>query len=120
MGIFGENVANQLEEVKEYLSLQYDLFKIDVSEKLIVIITFFITLISVLIVVFAILLFLAFSIAFYLGTLWQNLWLGFLTISLVYMIIGGLLLVFRKPLILQPILRFILKVIYNDNGVKRK
>lgn len=60
-------------------------------------------------------LFISFSLAQVFAELWGHQWLGYLSITLIYLFIGLVLVVFRKKLLIRPIMnKFIKQILSKD------
>jgi len=78
-------------EIKTYLETRYNIARLDITEKIIVVISLILQVIIIVMLVSVILFFLSFALANFLGTYWNNPGLGFLTVTGLYIL---LLLIF--------------------------
>lgn len=108
-----EQISGLTKETLDYLNIRLKLAKIEGVEKSVLLFTFIIKIVILLIVGCTIGLFLSLAIALYLGKLWNNMHYGFLVISAFYVILGLLIYTNREKLITAPILRFMVRKIFN-------
>ena len=107
------------EEGKLYLKQRIDLTKLEATEKIVILASMFFTFLTVLLLFIYFWLFLSFSLAIYLGSIWQNNALGFLAMSGIYLIFMVLLIVLRKKIITKPILKAVLKIIFKSKFTQK-
>lgn len=98
------------ETAKRYLALKSEDLKLTASEKITVLLSTLIVCIVVTVLCAAILLFLTFAAANWIGESLGLAW-AYLIIAGCYAILVGLVFLMRKPLIIDPVSRFITKVI---------
>jgi len=109
-------VFDKLEgKFKKYFDLRINLFKLDLSLRLADSLSIFLVVIIVMISVMAIIIFLGIAFSVYLGKLYGNPELGFLTVAGIYVVLIFVVTVFRKKLIQQPFSRLIYDQITNDD-----
>ncbi|MCB0666363.1 MAG: phage holin family protein [Saprospiraceae bacterium] len=89
---------------KVYGEQQFKLIKLDVAERFSRVTAGLALLLVLFVVILFILLLFSVALGIYLGELWQSYTTAFLSIAGFYVFIGILLLVFRKSLIVNPIL----------------
>jgi len=90
-------------EIKTYLEIKYNLARLDVTEKIIVIMTLVIQVFIFVMLSSVILFFLSLALGNYLGNCLNDIGLGFLIVTGIYGLILLLFIVFRKPLIINPL-----------------
>lgn len=117
---FSESVSTMSEHVKEYVDLRIDLLKLILVEKL----SRLTSLLLLLILILVILLFggVFFGLAF---VLWYGqhagpMWAGALIVTGGLILTGILLLVFRKKLLLNPVVSQLSKIIMEEEGDERE
>jgi len=106
-------VDNLYKDVKEYLDLKYRFIKLEATEKTVKALSSIVFLIVILFLVSIVFLFLALALAFYLGRVWNDNYLGFTTVAGIFMFLALLLFIFRKSLIINPIQHNIIESIFN-------
>lgn len=109
-----EQITEFVGDAKKYIETRYDLARLEATEKIVLLTSFYITFFSILLLIVIFILFLSLSLAFYLGSLWNDVALGFLTVSGIYFILGTLFVVLRKKLITQPILKYMLQLMFKE------
>lgn len=114
------NLSNHLssiyKDLKAYIDARYRYIKLDASEKLIRIVSS-LTLIVVLILIFSLaLLFFFIAMAFYIGNILHDNFLGFLIVAGIFVFLLLLLILLRKPLIVHPIQKSMLKSIFKPEN----
>ena len=110
-----ENVSELVEYYKQYIQLRLKKAKISISEKFIDAIagiTFGIVFWFILLFV---LIFLGFSFAFWYGEKYGNLSMGFLITAGIYLLLGCIFYLLRKPLIFDPLARKLSDVLEIEN-----
>jgi len=117
---FLDEIATLVADIRQYLDDKYKLAKLDVIEKLLLLSTALIVIMCVFFFIASFALFLSFSLAYYLGDLWNSKTLGFTTVAGIYFLFGIILIVFKKYLIAQPVLKYLLKVFFKQNPKTKK
>lgn len=109
-----DNLQTLFIEVKKYVNLQKDYIKLDIVQKLTVLISTLVLILSIMILGMIALFYLSFTLAYVLEP-----HVGGLTIS--YAIISGCILlliagiyIFRQRLIMRPLTRFLANLFIND------
>ena len=104
-------------EVKDYLKLQGDYVKIDIVEKITKILSMLLFILVVLVLAMGLLFYLLFSLAYILGPE-----IGFVAsfaiIAGIYLVLLITMIVFRKSLIINPLLRIIIGMFYEDDKIE--
>jgi hypothetical protein len=110
----GKELFKLFKDLKGYLEIQLDIFKLEFIEKFV---EFFSTFYSffILLVIFALIfLFISLGAAFYIGDVFKSLPLGFISIGVFYIIMAFLFLILRKRLITRPLIRFFSKIFFQN------
>ena len=108
---FSYEIGKLIQETKEYLDLKYDIARLDITEKIVVLFSVFYSFMIFIILVPGIFMFLSFALAYYLGLIFGGYHWGFLAVGGLYFIIAIIFLIFRKRLITKPLVRFLSKLI---------
>lgn len=109
-----ESISQLIEEIKHYIGLQREYVKLDVVEKLVLLISVLI-LIGILLLLGAMVLFyLSFTAAYFLST-FIGLAGGFGIITVICLIIFLLVFTFRKKWIEKPLTKFMANILLNEN-----
>lgn len=108
---FSYEIGKLIQEIKEYLDLKYDIARLDITEKLVVLFSVFYSFMIFIILVPGIFMFLSFALAYYLGLIFGGYHWGFLFVGGLYFIFAIIFIIFRKRLITKPLVRFLSKLI---------
>ena len=104
-------------EVKDYMKLQDDYVKIDIVEKITKILSMLLFILVVLVLAMGLLFYLLFSLAYILGPE-----IGFVSsfaiIAGIYLILLVVIVAFRKSLIINPLLRIIVGMFYEEEKIE--
>lgn len=102
-----DNFKQLYGEVKKYIELQGEYVKVEIVEKMTILLSTLLIIGLVLVLVMAVLFYLCFSLAYTLETFFGSLAMSFSVISGIYILLIVLLLVFRKSLVINPLVRFL-------------
>ena len=102
------------EEGKKYLTLQFDYVKLTATEKISLIGSMTLVLILALIFMTGAMFYLSFALVYlmepYIGLMWS-----YAVLAGIALVCAVVVIVFRTPLIINPITRFLTKVLLSDN-----
>lgn len=115
-----EQVKNIFEELKDYIELRYNLGRLQLTEKIVLITSFFITFFVILMIFLVFFMFLSFSLAFYLGHIMNYVPYGFLAVGAIYFVIGIVVYTLRKTMITNPVLKLMLRIMFKSDDKKSK
>ncbi|MBN2173635.1 MAG: phage holin family protein [Bacteroidales bacterium] len=115
-----ENLSELKEAAKKYIQANIDLVKIRLMEKLIRTGTYFFSVITVIIVIAFILMSLTLAFSFWYGKYYDDLVGGFLISAGFYILIGLALIIFRKSIFTNSIIRNLAKILFSDNEKEKK
>lgn len=107
-------------ETKAYVQRRMELARYDLTGKLIAIFSALCLSIAILIVMAVAFLFLSFSLVQALATAWHNEAAAYLVVGLAYVLVGGIIYLFRKPLVYNPMANFIGKLFLDDHQSHRE
>ena len=114
-----ESIGKLLLEFKKYLELQKEFVKLDVTEKMTVILSAILIVTVLLLLGSIVLLFLTFALAYYLGDVLGSLSLGFGLISAFILLLTVIFYLNRNRMVIQPMARFMTKLILTkEDGSK--
>ncbi|VBB48442.1 conserved hypothetical protein [uncultured Paludibacter sp.] len=105
-------------DAKEYVKLQTDYLRIQSVEKLTILISTLLIIIVAVVLLAGALFYLFFTLAYALAPVVGGLAVSFGIITLFYLIIAILLLVFRNKWIVNPILNLLMKLFYEKSEEK--
>jgi hypothetical protein len=111
-----DNFQQLYNDIKKYVELQTDYVKIEFVEKLTILLSTLLLVTLIILLVIFVLFYLFFSLAYSLETVVGGLAVSFCIISVIYLILIGLLLAFRKQIIVNPLVRFLSKLFLNKTN----
>lgn len=109
-----QSIKQLLLESKEYYELQKQILKLDVAEKLTVLLSGLAIAVVCLVLGSLALFFLTFASAYWVGNLLGNQPMGFAAIALLFILIMYIVYLQRNKWIIQPMARLIVKLFIND------
>jgi len=118
-GKISDNFSSLTENVKDYIDLRIDYFKLVLTEKLARLTSFFLIAIIFFILAMFLLLFLSLAFVFWFGEEWGPSWVGALIVTAVYVVGGALVYVKRKTLFINPLVSHLTKILmeeHHENG----
>jgi hypothetical protein len=102
-----ESFQQLYDDVKKYVELQTEYVKVEVVEKMTILLSTLLIIGLVIILAIAVLFYLCFSLAYTLQTFFGSLAVSFAVISGIYILLIIFLMVFRKKLVINPLVRFL-------------
>ena len=114
-----DKIISLFEQLKSYLELRAEHLRLTAGEHLIKLMGAFILRIIIVWVIFFFLFFCGLAFAYWFGKETGHLALGFLITAGMYLLLGLLIYVYRKPLIFNPLTRVFFKINgldKNNNG----
>ena len=102
-----ENLQQLYADVKNYVELQTEYVKVEFVEKLTIILSALLIIGLIIVLVIAALFYLFFSLAYTLQPLLGSLAASFAIISGIYVVLIGLFVMFRKQIVINPLVRFL-------------
>lgn len=111
-----ENLQQLFVEFKKYLKLQKEYTKLEITEKLSILLSALVLLSVVIILCMVALFYLSFALAYILDPLVGGLMVSFSIIAAFHLLLVLLVITFRKKLIINPMVNFIAGLFFeNDN-----
>lgn len=107
-----ESVGEAYGYAKAYIDQQIEYTKLDIAERLSTAISSAITAVIVLQLVFFVLGFLSLALGVYLGQRMSSYAQGFLIVGGIYGVLTFFIVLFRRPLITNPVLSRIIKIFF--------
>ncbi len=107
-----ESVGEAYGYAKAYIDQQIEYTKLDIAERLSTAISSAITAIIVLQLILCVLGFLSLSLGLHLGQLMNSNVQGFLIVGLIYAAVTFIVVLFRRPLVTNPVLSRIIKIFF--------
>ena len=112
-----ENFQQLYDDLKKYVELQTDYVKVEFVEKMTILLSTLLIITLVIILAIAALFYLFFSLAYALVPVVGSLAISFFIISGIYLLLIALLFLFRKKLIVNPLVRFLSKLFLNKTNI---
>lgn len=106
-----QNLNNLWTEIKTYFSLQIDYTRLTATEKLATILSMVALVGIALVLAVCAIFYLSFALVHYLSEVVGSMWGAHLIVAGIFILLLILLFVFRKPLVINPVARFITKVL---------
>jgi len=108
-----ESIAQLIEVVKHYLTLRSEYMKLDAIDKVVSLLKAATLAIVFFLIIVAVLMYFSFALAFWLAT-YTGAATAFLVIGGIHFIIFILFVIFRKPWIEKPLVRFLANLLLNQ------
>lgn len=102
-----------LNQAKAYMSLKYDYSKLTVAEKLSVLLSRVVLLAIAILLGIGALLFISFALATALAEATQRAALAYCIVAGIWVLAGLLLYIFKTALVVNPVTRFVTKLMFN-------
>lgn len=110
-----DNIETLFKEIQHYILLQRDFLKLQMVEKLTIIASALIVLLFVGVLSLAGLFYLSIALVHTLAPMVGGLTWGYTIVGIAFLLMALGLYLFRKPLIIRPIIRFLGRVLLQDN-----
>ena len=105
-----ENFQQLYDDVKKYIQLQTEYVKVEFVEKLTVLISALLIIFLIIILIMGVLFYLFFSVAYLIEPIVGSLAGSFSIISAFYLLLTFLFFMFRKRLVINPLVRFLTRL----------
>ena len=109
-----DNISEVVDASKTYIEANLKLFKLSLLERLSKVVSLIISTTLVMLVGMLFVLFLSLSAAIFIGSLLNDMALGFLIMGLFFLVIVLFLWAKRKTLVLNPIIRTLNDIVFED------
>lgn len=109
-----------LNDTKEYISLRYDLLRLEVLEKLSLILSLFILIVISVMLALAAFVYFSLAFAYYLKSLLGSMTPGLCIIGGIFILILILIVAFRKQFIINPLIKRISKILFKDTDYQNE
>lgn len=114
-GNLSDNVSSISDGVKEYINLRVDLVKLLVTEKIALVASLAAIAIMMFLLIMFLLLVLSMSFVYWFSISQMGpAWLGALLVAGFYLFFAGIVILFRNPIIVNPIIRKLTKLFMED------
>jgi Ni,Fe-hydrogenase I cytochrome b subunit len=110
-------IEETVDSVKDYVNIRYELAVLKASDKLAHIGSNTISFVPIIFLSILTVFMLSFGLAFYLNTVFESQYCGFLIIGGGYFVIAFFLICVRKKLIAKPFRNKIIKELFKDNSL---
>jgi len=112
------NYFNQTGKVaKEYLETRLDLIKLQAAGKLSKALALFFSLILAFLLFFFVVVFLGMVLGFWIGEMTNSFTIGFSCSAALFIVLLGILLIFRKPLIQVPLSNILIRELMSEMDI---
>ncbi len=108
-----KEINNLFKDIQKYIGTNFNLAKISASEWIIKFLYPLISFLIMIVLVALFLMFISFSGAFYLSNVLNSKTLGFAIISLVYLVLIVIFLIFKKRIVIKPLAKFIINMFFH-------
>ena len=115
-----ERIADFVEEAKDWLSIHTEYTKLEIIDKVVQICTILVLTIIFMFFVTIILIYLSFAAAYALEPLIGSLPLGFLLVSIFYVLLLILTFYKRHSWVEKPLVRFLVEILINNKNNEEK
>ena len=109
-----DNLQSLFAEVKHYVDLQKDYIKLDITHKLTVLLSTLMLILVMVVLGMIALLYLSFTLAYVLEPLVGGLTVSYAIITGFILVVIGVIYLFRRKFIVQPLTNFIANLFLND------
>lgn len=109
-----DNLQQLFSEFKKYLILQKEYTKLEITEKLSILLSALVLLLVVIILGMVALFYLSFALAYILASLVGGLMISFSIIACFHFLLILLIIIFRKRLIINPMVNFIAGLFFDN------
>lgn len=109
-----DSLQSLFTEVKHYVDLQKDYAKLDITHKLIILLSTLILILVLVVLGMIALFYLSFTLAYVLEPLVGGLTTSYAIITGAILLLGILIYLFRQKLIIQPLTNFLANLLLND------
>lgn len=110
-----KEVEELTESIQQYVQTNFKLMKLQTAERSSVIGSALFTVLLVGIMAVLFIFFISLGASFYISTLFRNAYSGFILVAGIYLLIGLVLLIYRKKLVEKPMRDVIIRKIYSKN-----
>ncbi len=115
-GPISDNISSLTENVKDYINLRIDLFKLVITEKISRVVSAFLIAVVFFILAMFMLLFLSLAFMFWFGEVVGPTWAGALIVTALYVIAGLIIYRKRHQIFLNPLVTQITKVLMEEDS----
>lgn len=110
-----ENLRQLFAEFKKYLSLQKEYTRLEVTEKISVLLSMLIVILLIVILGMMALFYLSFTLAYLLAPVVGGITVSFSIVAALYVLLGILLITYRKRLVIDPMVKFIAQLFMKNS-----
>jgi len=106
-------------DFRKYLDLKFDYYKLDIIERLVMLLTkiFSAAVVWIISILFAF--YASMTLGFFLGDLLGATYWGFLIVSGVILLVGGIIILLRKKIITNPLINALIEVVFKTKEKNR-
>lgn len=107
-------------DVKKYLDLKLDYYKLEIIETIVLLSSKVFAVLLLMIVFPIVIIFLSFGAAFYLGELFDSLYLGFFAIGGILLLLGIIILIFKNSILIRPLMKSLISSFFNSDRKRER
>ncbi len=107
------------EDFLKYIDLKFDYYKLDLIERLVLLLTKGFSIAILFIVIPMTFFFLFMALAFFLGDLLGKDYWGFFIVAAAVFMVGSIFLLFRRLILTNPIINALIQAVFNPSDKKR-
>lgn len=111
-----QNFQQLYEELKKYIVLQSEYVKVEFVEKVTILLSTLLIIGLIVVLAIAVLFYLCFALAYAIAPLIGSLSMSFVIISLLYVLLIAVLVIFRKKLVINPLVGFLSNLFLKDEN----
>lgn len=110
-----EVLGKAFDEAKDYMNLRLELLKIETAEKSARLTAYVLSSLMLLFIGFFTLLFVSLVAGIYFSRYWDNYFLGFGLIGMIYLFLFLVILILKKFIIHRPVINAIIRLFFSSN-----
>lgn len=111
----GDGFQHLYAELKRYIQLQFEYTKVEAVEKITILLSTLLVVGLVIALSLVVLFYLCFALAYALEPVLGSLALSFVLVSAIYILLIVLLVIFRKKIIVNPLVRFLSRLFLKND-----
>jgi hypothetical protein len=117
----GENKYRKLsEDAKEYLKMRYDLLRLELLEKLSLIVSLVLLIVISVVFLLSAFMYASLALVFYLRNIWGSPVPGFLLLCGVFLAIAALLFVMKEKWFVNPLIKQLSAILFKDESTEEE
>jgi len=114
----GDQLEKTAEDLQAYLRTQMDYLRLELIDKVVRFSSMLVMVILLSMVAFSALLLISVGVGAYLNELFDSLYGGYLLVGGIYLLLGIIMFLLRKPLIFEPMLRQMVGELFEEDEME--